>query len=136
MKKVFTKMDLRWRYNNIQIKEGDEWKTAFTTLEGSFELTIMFFGLMNLPVTFQTMMNKILWDLINTEKVMSFIDDVIIGTEMEEGYDKMVEEVVKRLAENDLYKIEEEKVKGVLDWPAPQGIKDIQKFLGLANYYY
>ena len=49
------------------------------------------------------MMNEILWDLINTGKVASFIDDVIIGTEMEEGHDELVEEVVKRLAENNLY---------------------------------
>ena len=60
IKKVFTKMDLRWGYNNIQIKERDEWKVASTTLEGSFELTVMFFRLTNSLVTFQTMMNEIL----------------------------------------------------------------------------
>jgi len=59
-KKVFIKMDLRWGYNNVQIKEGDEWKAAFTTPEGSFEPTVMFFGLMNSPATFQTMMNELL----------------------------------------------------------------------------
>ena len=63
----------------------------------------MFFGLMNSPATFQTMMNEILWDLINTGKVVSFINDVIIGTETEEEHDELVEEVVRRLAENDLY---------------------------------
>ena len=63
----------------------------------------MFFGLMNLPVTFQTIINEILWNLINTGKVVSFIDDIIIGTEMEEGHKELVEEVVKRLVENDLY---------------------------------
>jgi len=78
-KKIFTKMDLRWGYNNKWIKEGDEWKAVFTTLEGSFEPIVMFFRLMNLPVTFQTMMNEILCDLINTGKVVSFIDNVIIG---------------------------------------------------------
>ena len=106
------------------------------------------------------MINKILWNLINTGEVISFIDDVIVGTEEEEGYDKVVEEVVKRLAENNLYmklekskqkvreigflevvirleeiKIEKEKVKGVLDWPIPKEVKNIQKFLGLINYY-
>ena len=103
IKKVFTKMDLRQRYNNVQIKKEDKWKMVFTTLERSFEPTIMFFGLMNLPATFQTMMNKILWDLINTEKVASFIDDAIIRTEREERLDQLVKEVVKRLGENDLY---------------------------------
>ena len=59
-KRVFTKMDLRWRYNNIRIKEGDEWKAAFTILERFFKPTVMFFELTNLLVTFQAMMNKLL----------------------------------------------------------------------------
>jgi len=90
----------------------------------------------------------------------SFIDDIIIGMEEEEEHEKLVEEIVKRLAKNNLYmklekykwkvkkirfsgvvigsekiKMEEEKVKEVLDWPTPKGVKDIQKFLGLINYY-
>jgi len=109
---------------------------------------------------FQTMINEILQNFINTGKVVSFIDDVIIGTEGEEGHNELVEEVVRRLVENDLYvklekckwkvrevgfleviigpegiKIEEEKVKDVLDWLTPKCVKDMQKFLGLANYY-
>jgi len=110
----------------------------------------MFFGLMNSLVTFQAMIKKLSRDLINTGKVAVFIDNVIIGTEEEEGHDEIVEEVVKRLAENNLYikpekykwkvgevvslggvirpegiKMEEEKVKGVLNWPIPKGVKDI-----------
>ena len=159
-KKLFTKMDLRWGYNNVRIKKGDEWKAAFTMPEGSFEPTVMFFGLTNSPATFQAMMNELLRDLINIGKVVAFIDDVIIGTETEEGYDELVVEVIRRLEENDLYvkpekckwkvkevrflgvvigleriKMEEEKVKGVLEWPTPKCVKDVQKFLGLANYY-
>jgi len=68
-KRVFTKMDLRWGYNNMRIKKGDEWKTVFITLEGLFEPLVMFFGLTNLPAIFQAIMNKLLRDLINTEKV-------------------------------------------------------------------
>ena len=75
----------------------------FATPEGLFELTVMFFRLTNLLKMFQTIMNKILQDLINTGKIVSFIDDVIIGTDGEEEHDKLVEEVVKRLAENNLY---------------------------------
>ena len=94
-KKVFTKIDLRWRYNNMRIKEGDEWKVAFTTPEGSFEPTVMFFGLTNSLAMFQAIMNKLLSDLINIGKVTAFIDDVIVGTEIEEGHDKIVEECYK-----------------------------------------
>ena len=159
-KKLFTKMDLRWGYNNVRIKEGNEWKAVFTTPEELFEPTVMFFGLMNSPATFQAMMNELLRDLINTGKVAVFIDDMIVGTETEEGHDKLVIEVIKRLEENDLYvkpekckwkvreveflgivigperiKMEKGKVKGVLEWLMPKCVKDIQKFLGLANYY-
>jgi len=63
-KKVFTKIDLRWGYNNMRIMKGDEWKVGFTTPEGFFEPTVMFFGLKNSPATFQAMMNKLLRDLI------------------------------------------------------------------------
>ena len=73
------------------------------TPERLFEPTVMFFGLKNSLVMFQTMMNEILQDLINTGKVASFINDIIVGTEEEEGYDEVVEEIVKRLAENNLY---------------------------------
>ena len=160
MKRVFTKIDLRWGYNNVRIKEGDEWKAVFATLEGSFEPMVMFFGLTNSPATFQAMMNKLLRDLINTGKMVAFIDDIIIGTEMEKGHNELVAEVIKRMEENDLYikpekckwkvrevgflgviigpegiKMEKEKMKGVLEWLTPKCVKDVQKFLGLANYY-
>ena len=145
----------------MQIKEGDEWKAAFTTPERSFEPMVMFFRLTNSPAIFQAMMNELLRDLINTGKVAAFIDDMIVGTEIEERHDELVAEVIKRLEANDLYvkpekckwkvrkvgflrvvigpegiKMEKEKVKEVLEWPTPKCVKDIQKFLGLANYYH
>ena len=159
--KVFTKIDLRWEYNNMRIKEGDEWKVAFTIPEGSFKPMVMFFRLMNSPAMFQAMMNELLRDLINTGKVVVFIDNVIVGMEMEEGHNKLVAEVIRRLEENDLYvkpekckwkvrevgfleviigpegiKMEKEKMKGVLEWLTSKCVKDMQKFLGLANYYH
>ena len=134
---------------------------VFTTPEGSFKPMIMFSGLTNSPAIFQAMMNKLLRDLINTGKVAAFIDDMIIGTEMEERHEELVAEVIKTLEENDLYvkpekcrwkvrevgflevviepegiKMEEEKVKRVLEWLTPKCVKDVQKFLGLANYYH
>jgi len=70
---------------------------------GSFEPTVMFFGMTNLPATFQVMMNEILRDLINKGKVAVFVDDVLVGTETEKGHDEIVEEILRRLEENDLY---------------------------------
>ena len=91
------------------MKRGNKIKSTvndldtFTILEGLFEPTVMFFKLTNSPVTFQTMMNELLQDLINTGKIASFIDDIIIETEIEKEQDEIVEEVVKQLAENNLY---------------------------------
>ena len=109
-KRVFTKINLWWGYNNIRIKEGDEWKVAFTIPEGSFEPMVMFFRLTNLPATFQTMINELLRDLINTGKMAAFINNIIVVTETEEGHDEIVVEVIRRLEENDLY-IKPEKCK-------------------------
>ena len=69
----------------------------------------MFFGLTNSPTTFQTMINEILQNLINTRKMASFIDDIIIETDREEEHDELVE-VVRRLVENNLY-VKPEKCK-------------------------
>ena len=105
-------------------------------------------------------MNKIMRDLINEGKVAVFVDDVLVGTDSEEGHDEIVAKVLKRLEENDLYvkpekcswktskvnflgvvmgqgkiEMEEEKVEGVLNWPVPRTVRDVRKFLGLANYY-
>ena len=70
---------------------------------GSFEPMVMFFGMTNSPATFQAMMNKILRDIINKGKVAAFMDDMLVGTETEEEHNEIVEEVLKRLEENDLY---------------------------------
>ena len=94
----------------MRIKEGDEWKAVFMIPEGSFKSMIMFFGLTNSPATFQAIVNKLLRDLINIGKVVVFIDNVIVGTEDEEEYDKLVAEVMRRLEENDLY-VKPEKYK-------------------------
>jgi len=129
-------------------------------LEGLFEPIVMFFGLTNLPAMFQTIMNDLLRDMVVEEKVAVFIDHVMIATEMEEEHDEIVEEVLRRLEENDLFvklekcvwkvrevgflgviigedrvRMEKEKVQRVVDWQVPKSVKDVQKFLRLANYY-
>jgi hypothetical protein len=84
---------LRWGYNNVRIKEGDEWKAAFRTNRGLFEPTVMFFGLTNSPATFQAMMNTIFKDLIDTGKVVIYMDDILIFTASLEEHQSLVNQV-------------------------------------------
>jgi len=127
---------------------------------GVYEPTVMYFGLTNSPTTFQTMMNDLFWDLINQGDTTTFIDDILVATDTEEGHNKLVEEVLRRLEENNLFmkpekykwkvreveflgvvigpkgvEMQKEKIEGVLNWLAPRNVKEVQKFLGLANYY-
>jgi len=102
-RKVFMKLDLRWGYNNIRIKEGDKWKAAFTTYIGAYEPTVMYFGLMNSLATFQMMINDLFWDLINQEDTVTFINDILVATDIEEWHDELVDKVLRRLEENDLF---------------------------------
>jgi len=159
-KKVFMKLDLRWGYNNVRIKEGDEWKAAFMTHIRAYEPMVIYFGLTNSFTTFQAIMNNLFRDLINQGDTATFIDNILVAIDTEEDYDKLVEEVLRRLEENNLlvkpekckWKVREveflgvvigpkgvemqkEKVEGVLSWPAPRNVKEVQRFLGLANYY-
>ena len=127
--KVFTKLDLRWGYNNVRIKEGNEWKAAFSTFEGSYEPLVMFFGLTNLLATFQTMMNEIFKDMIDEGMVIIYIDDILIYTKTEAAHDEITREVLQQLQENNLYvkpekcfwKVREVEFLGVI--LGPDGIK-------------
>jgi Reverse transcriptase (RNA-dependent DNA polymerase) len=82
---LYTKFDICWGYNNIRIKEGDEWKAAFITNEGLFEPTVMFFGLTNSPATFQTMMNLIFSEEIAERWITIYMDDMAIHTKKREN---------------------------------------------------
>ena len=126
----------------------------------AYEPIVIYFGLMNSPATFQTIVNDLFRDLINQGDTATFINDILVATDIEEGHDKLVEEVLKRLEENDLFvkpekckwkvreveflgvvigpkgvKMQREKIEGVLNWPASRNVKEVQKFLGLTNYY-
>jgi len=72
----FTKLDIRWGYNNVRIREGDEWKTAFWMNRGLFEPLVMYFGMCNSSATFQLMMNTLFHELIMTGKIVIYMDDV------------------------------------------------------------
>jgi len=97
------KLDLRWEYNNVRIKKEDEWKAVFTTHIRAYEPIVIYFKLTNSPATFQTIMNNLFRDLINQEDTVTFINDILVATDTEEGYDELAEEVLKRLEENDLF---------------------------------
>ena len=100
---IFIKIDLRWGYNNVCIKEGDEWKTVFITRRGLFEVTIMYFGFSNTPATFQSMMNDILGDLICIRLVIVYLDDILIFRTCLKEHRRLVKKVLTRLQFNDLY---------------------------------
>lgn len=158
--KYFTKLDVRWGYNNVRIKEGDEWKAAFRTNRGLFEPLVMFFGLTNSPATFQTMMNDLFKDLIDEGVVIVYIDDILIFTEDMTLHREVVRKVLDILKQNKLYlkaeKCEFEKTKveylgliisqgqiemdpvkieGVSKWPTPSNVTEVQSFLGFTNFY-
>ena len=102
-KKVFTKIDLRQGFNNVRIKKEDKQKRVFTTHIESFEPIVIFFRMTNSLATFQIMINEILRDLINKEKVTAFVDDMLVKIETEERHNKIVDKILKRLEKNNLY---------------------------------
>jgi len=147
---IFTKIDLRWGYNNVHIREGDKWKTAFITRRGLFEATVMYFGFSNIPAIFQSMINDILGDLIHIRLVMVYLDYILIFGICLKEHRQLVKEVLKRLQFNDLYakaekcffeqssikylgviisenkvQMDEEKLSGVLEWPVPTKVKQV-----------
>ncbi|SJL01030.1 uncharacterized protein ARMOST_04346 [Armillaria ostoyae] len=158
--KYFTKLDVRWGYNNVRMKEGDEWKAAFRTNRGLFEPLVMFFGLTNSPATFQTMMNDIFKDMIAKGQVTVYLDDILIFSKTREEHRKIVCKVMQLLKENDLFlkaekcefkvleteylgviisegeiRMDPVKVAGIMNWPTPTKKQEVQSFLGFTNFY-
>ena len=157
--RVFTKIDLRHAYHLVRIFPGDEWKTAFRTRYGSFEWLVMPFGLTNAPAAFQRFMNDIFGDLLDV-CVLIYLDDILIYSNDMEEHRRHVTEVLRRLRENGLFAapkkcffhrdtveflgfmispegltMDKAKIQTILDWPEPRKVKDIQSFLGFANFY-
>src|SRR5438309_549557 len=102
---MYTKMDLRWGYNNVRIKDGDEWKGTFVTPIGSYEPVVMFFGMCNSPSTFQQMMNDVFSDDMHEGFLVIYMDDLLIFTrDMSCGdHAELVKRILRKLRENDLF---------------------------------
>jgi hypothetical protein len=158
--RYFTKLDVRWGYNNVRIREGDEWKAAFRTNRGLFEPLVMYFGLTHSPATFQTMMNEIFQDLITEGIVSMYVNDILIFTNSLEEHRRITCLVLDRMRDHKLYlrpekcefektrieylgviishnKVEMDPVKiaGVADWPRHSNKKEVQSFVGFVNFY-
>ena len=158
--KVFSKLDLRSGYNNVRIKDGDQWKAAFKCSRGLFEPTVMFFGLCNSPATFQAMMNDLFSDMIEEGWLVIYMDDMLLFSKDIETHRERTRRVLQRLRENDLYlkpekclfdvdeveflgliikldtlAIDSVKLQEIRDWPTPTSVKGVQSFIGFANFY-
>lgn len=156
---VFTKLDLRNAYHLVRIKDGDEWKTAFNTPLGHFEYLVMPFGLTNAPAVFQALVNDVLRDFLN-RFLFVYLDDILIFSHSMEEHKSHVRQVLQRLLENKLFvkaekcefhvrsvsflgyiiedgrvKADPSKISAVAEWPTPTTRKQLQRFLGFANFY-
>jgi hypothetical protein len=157
--RYFTKLDVRWGFNNVRMKEGDEWKAAFRTNRGLFEPLVMFFGLTNSPATFQTMMNDIFQELIMEGVVVVYLDDILIFMETIEEHRRITRRVMELLQKHKLFlkpdkcefekttveylgviishnsvEMDPVKVIGVTDWPTPTSKKEVKSFLEFTNF--
>ena len=157
---VFSKMDIRWGYNNICIKEGDEWKAAFRTNRGLFEPLVMFFGLTNSPATFQTMMNDIFRQEVAEGWVVIYMDDILVFSKSQEEHTVHVNKILAKLGEHklslkpekcwfdqpqidflglvisqDSIRMEKGKIEAITSWPEPTCKRELQQFLGFINFY-
>jgi hypothetical protein len=156
----FTKLDLRSGYNNIRIKDGDQWKGAFITPKGLYEPTVMFFGLCNSPATFQAFMDDIFHIEIIGDIIIVYMDDILIFGKTREELEQRTRQVLRVLQKHDLYCKPEKcvfgvqeleylgliikpdqllmdpvKLEGVEQWPTPTKTKEVEQFLGFANFY-
>ena len=156
---VFTKLDLCGTYNLVRIADSEEWKTAFCTHYGSYEFQVMHYGLMNAPASFQQFMNEVFKDMLDVS-VIVYLDDILVYSKNPDDHIKHITEVLECLHTNDLFikvnkcefsmdttnflgfivspdslKMDDSKIQVICDWPMPCRVKDIQSFLGFANFY-
>ncbi|KAL0183738.1 hypothetical protein M9458_019434, partial [Cirrhinus mrigala] len=157
--KYFTKLDLRNAYNLIRIREGDEWKTAFSTTTGHYEYRVMPFGLVNSPSIFQSFINDVFRDMLG-RWVIIYMDDILVFSDSLKSHISHVRKVLQRLISHHLFAkaekcefhqtattflgyvvssegvaMDDSKVQAVLRWPQPSTLKELQRFLGFSNFY-
>lgn len=157
--KVFTKLDIISAFNRLRIKEGDEWKTAFRTRFGLFEYLVMPFGLCNGPATFQHYINDTLREFLDVF-CTAYLDDILIYSDSVEEHEIHVNRILDKLEHaglqiditkcefyvtevsylglivtTDGIKMDPKKVDTIVNWPVIQNVKDVQSFLGFANFY-
>ncbi|KAG5726085.1 hypothetical protein E4T56_gene1635 [Termitomyces sp. T112] len=138
--KIYTKIDLHSGYNNVRIAPGHEWKTIFHTHYGLFEYLVMPFGMTNSPATFQYFMNDIFHDM-NNIFVIIYLDDILIYSNLPAEHSEhcsfhTVEvEYLGVIVTPDSVRMDPTKVDAILNWPSPQNVKEVQSFLGFANFY-
>ena len=155
----FTKFDIPGAFNQICIKEGDEWKTAFWTRSGLYEYLVMPFRLINASATFQAFINNVLREYLN-QFVIIYLDDILIYSKTKEQHVQHICKVLQALQdaglqvkpEKSLFHCKEvhflgfivtpeglrmnsEKIQSVIEWPVPKNIKEVQSFLGFMNFY-
>ena len=99
--RVFSKLGLRGAYNPVRITDGDEWKTAFRALYGSYGSQVMHYGLTNTPASFQRFMNEVFKDILDV-CVVVYLDDILIYSDNPDEHLKHVREVLRRLRASNL----------------------------------
>lgn len=157
---MFSKMDIRWEYNNIQIRE-EEWKAAFKTNKKLFEFTVMFSRLTNSLATFWLYMNHIFADIIEEGHDIIYMDNILVFTrDNKKEHDRLVLKVLKRLKQHNLFvklkkcswiqwqieylrliishnevHMDLVKVNGLAEWSTSTIVKQVQSFLEFGNFY-
>ena len=156
----FTKIDIKNAYHRIRMAEGEEWKTAFQTRYGHYEYTVMPFGLTNVPASLQSLINDTLRNFLN-ETALAYIDKVLVYIRRTlQEHIQEVRKILQKLLEKGLkvnpekcefhkkevsflgsiistegIRMDPEKIRAIMEWPQPIKLKELQAFLGFANYY-
>ncbi|CAI7741297.1 unnamed protein product [Closterium sp. NIES-54] len=156
---VFSKLDLRSGYWQIRMADNSIHKTTFRTQYGSYEYLVMPFGLTNAPAIFQAKMNHILRALLD-ECVVMYLDDILIYSRDMKQHIEHLRRVFKILRRENFYvklsksefalkkvqflghtvsaqgvHVDPKKIEAVRTWKTPENVKELQQFLGFANYY-